>query len=210
MEDDADPEYLWTFDSAPSDHWNSCKHCMQRRMHRSLDAETPPKSPFIRPHLSTISNGSSIISKKTLSSAARIWVLVVAFGLLFTITRLFSSKDSQKHSFYNQDALHPINYLNQTSSLAPPFAFCPVHGSMDVIGNKYGAHAMAKSRLHLGSGARVQRLIHRVRIDDTFTLWDFIECPFLIFPQAMSGQPVTISVLGGSSKYTFQYPFICR
>ncbi|KAG8834849.1 cap64-like protein [Serendipita sp. 399] len=92
--------------------------------------------------------------------------------------RLLSKNSTTNHSFYNQDVLHPINYLNTSTNHPPPFSFCPIHGPGDAIGNKYGAHAMAMSRLHLGSGARIQRLIHR----------------------AMSGQPVTISVLGGSNE----------
>jgi hypothetical protein len=57
-----------------------------------------------------------------------------------------------------------------------PFDFCPVFGPGDRIGSKYGQLVMSQSRVHLGSGARVQKVIHR----------------------ALLGQPVTISVLGGS------------
>lgn len=156
----------------------AAEHRMQRRMHRALDTETPPKSPFIRPNLSSTPKADGILTKKNITSTARIWTLVVTFSLLFAITRLFSSKEAHSHSFYDQDALHPVNYLNQ-SNLGVPFDFCPVHGSTDVIGNKYGAHAMAKSRLHLGSGAHIQRLIHRVSIAGLCLLGSHID--LLIF-----------------------------
>jgi hypothetical protein len=140
---------------------------MQQRVHRSMDNHlgTPPKSPFIRPHLNQ-SNGRSFDKNRAAlfaSSTARIWAIIVGICVIFTITRLFAGKSTVTTSFYDQASLHPVNYLNTSRSTPPPFPFCPVHGPGDVIGNKYGAHAMAKSRLHLGSGARIQRLIHRVR-----------------------------------------------
>ncbi|KAG8800843.1 cap64-like protein, partial [Serendipita sp. 400] len=147
---------------------------MQRRMHRSFDG-TPSKSPFIRPHLN--GGDEEDVTRPKSPLAFSMWALLL-FGvcILLVFMRLLSGSSPTSHSFYNQDALHPINYLNGTAVHPPPFNFCPIHGPGDVVGNKYGAHAMAMSRLHLGSGARIQRLIHR----------------------AMSGQPVTISVLGGS------------
>ena len=134
--------------------------------HRSSDSQSgnPPKSPFIRPHL----NGDSGLDKKRSMSAlfassfsARIWAIFIGICVIIAITRLFGTS-SVTTSFYNQDSLHPVNYLNTSQSAPPPFPFCPVHGPGDIIGNKYGAHAMAKSRLHLGSAARIQRLLHRV------------------------------------------------
>lgn len=152
--------------SPPLQGW---KHDMQQRMHRSIDSQfgNPPKSPFIRPHL----NGDSVDKKRPVAlfgtpSSNRIWAIFIGICVIFAITRLFTSSSTVKTSFYNQDALHPVNYLNTSQSAAaasPPFPFCPVHGPGDIIGNKYGAHSMAKSRLHLGSGARIQRLLHRVR-----------------------------------------------
>lgn len=154
---------------------------MQHRVHRSIDNSlgNPPKSPFIRPHL----NGNDADKKSRpgaaflgTSSSFRIWAIFICICVIFVITRLFSGTSSSSTAFYNQDALHPINHFNASQSAPAPFPFCPVHGPGDIIGNKYGPHSMAKSRLHLGSGARIQRLLHR----------------------AMSGQPITISVLGGS------------
>jgi len=139
---------------------------MQHRMHRSTDNHigTPPKSPFIRPHLSQASGGGFDKKRTALlgSSTARIWAIIIGICFLFAVTRTFGGPSTANTSFYDPASLHPVNYLNTSQSTPPPFPFCPVHGPGDVIGNKYGAHAMAKSRLHLGSSARTQRLIHRV------------------------------------------------
>jgi hypothetical protein len=66
---------------------------------------------------------------------------------------------------------------NQTlRELGNPFGFCPTGGKGDALSNKYGATNLARTRVHAGGGARVQRVIRR----------------------AMSGLPVTIAVIGGS------------
>lgn len=142
---------------------------MQRRMHHLFDDRTkspdiPPKSPLIRPHLDT-PYGVSRTKKRALlfqSNTVRIWVLIMGIAVVYGIHRLFHSTSNTNHSFYNQEALYPVNYLNTSTPSFPPFSFCPVHGPGDAIGNKYGAHAIARSRLHLGSGARIHRLLHKV------------------------------------------------
>lgn len=74
--------------------------------------------------------------------------------------------------------LHGVNNpIGNSSEVANPFDFCPVFGPKDDIAKKYGVVPLSQSRLHLGSGGRVHRVIHK----------------------ALLGQPVTISVLGGSS-----------
>jgi hypothetical protein len=70
------------------------------------------------------------------------------------------------------------DYLNASASDPPPFAFCPVFGPGDAIAEKRGQWGLLRSRLHMGSGARVQKLVQK----------------------AMAGGPITISVLGGSSE----------
>ena len=67
---------------------------------------------------------------------------------------------------------------NTTCSLAYQTldGFCPSYSPGDEIGAKYGAITLSKSRMHLGSGARIQRVLNK----------------------ALAGQSVTISVLGGS------------
>jgi hypothetical protein len=71
------------------------------------------------------------------------------------------------------------DYLNASASDPPPFAFCPVFGPGDAIGEKRGQWGLLRSRLHMGSGARVQKVIQK----------------------GLAGEAVTISVLGGSSGF---------
>jgi hypothetical protein len=68
--------------------------------------------------------------------------------------------------------------LNASEAAPNPFDFCPVYGPGDEIGLKHGAATLGRTRLHLGTGARVQRVLNR----------------------ALTGQPVTISILGGSGE----------
>lgn len=79
---------------------------------------------------------------------------------------------------YSNADLKSKNYFNASEAGPNPFAFCPNYGPGDELGAKYGAVTLSKSRGHLGSGARIQRVLNR----------------------ALAGQPVTISVLGGSSE----------
>ena len=66
--------------------------------------------------------------------------------------------------------------LPQLKRTCQPFDFCPSYSPGDKIGTKYGTVTLSKSRMHLGSGARIQRVLNK----------------------ALAGQSVTISVLGGS------------
>lgn len=61
-------------------------------------------------------------------------------------------------------------------SAPPPFTFCPTFGPNDELGAVYGQDAIMKTRAHVGSSERVQKVIKR----------------------AMAGLPITIGVLGGS------------
>ena len=106
------------------------------------------------------------------------------FGFVMFFTRIIFPQEAAtnpppRHPFLSPN-VKPKNYLNATAAREEPnpFEFCPLFGEGDEVGNKYGVHALAKSRLHLGSGARVQRVVHK----------------------ALSGLPVTISVLGGSGE----------
>ena len=69
-----------------------------------------------------------------------------------------------------------MNYFNATEVGPNPFTFCPAYGPGDELGTKYGALTLAKSRIHAGTGGRVQRVLNK----------------------ALAGHPVTISVIGGS------------
>lgn len=84
---------------------------------------------------------------------------------------------SHTHSS-NTHTLTPRDYLNNSRTDPAPFDFCPVFGPGDAIAARRGQFELLKSRLHMGTGARVQRVLHK----------------------AMSGAPVTMSILGGSSE----------
>lgn len=74
--------------------------------------------------------------------------------------------------------LTPRDYLNNSRVDPAPFEFCPVFGPGDAIAARRGQFELLKSRLHMGTGARLQRVLHK----------------------AMSGAPITVSILGGSSE----------
>lgn len=72
--------------------------------------------------------------------------------------------------------LEPRDYFNNSQTDPAPFEFCPVFGPGDAVAARRGQFELLRSRLHLGTGARIQRVLNK----------------------AMQGLPVTISVLGGS------------
>lgn len=74
--------------------------------------------------------------------------------------------------------LSAADFQNASLSDPPPFSFCPVFGPGDTVAERRGQVPLLKSRLHVGTGARVQRVLQK----------------------AMAGHPVTISVLGGSGR----------
>ena len=129
----------------------------------------------------------------------RIWLLVAGCFGLFTLSRLLI-RTSPHHlrpfppsnlidSIASSDEVSPYraaqlltagDYLNASASDPAPFDFCPVFGPGDVVAERRGQWGLLKSRMHTGSGARVQRVVQK----------------------AMAGLPVTISVLGGSGGST--------
>lgn len=124
-------------------------------------------------------------SSFSLTSPAGQRALLILGGLvsLFVVTRIFFPADSYiSHAPLPLQPLIARNYLNSTKSEPAPFGFCPHYGPGDPVASKYGAHNLARSRLHMGSGARIQRVVHK----------------------ALSGLPVTISVLGGSGRCHFE------
>ncbi|KAF8578818.1 hypothetical protein K439DRAFT_1395200 [Ramaria rubella] len=121
---------------------------------------------------------SARLQRRTLGLTHRIWALVCVLLFFFLCIYILTPPpdDAPHHAFTNAH-LVPKDYLNASNDPEfAPFDFCPVYGPGDFIAQKYGAHALSRSKLHLGSGARVQRVIRK----------------------ALSGLPVTISVLGGS------------
>ncbi|ORX34281.1 capsular associated protein [Kockovaella imperatae] len=106
----------------------------------------------------------------------RIWVALGACLGFFALTRLVSSSADPTAIYSRHQLLSPLDYLNASASDPAPFDFCPVFGPGDEIAQRRGQWGLLRSRLHTGSGARVQRVVQK----------------------AMAGLPVTISVLGGS------------
>lgn len=123
----------------------------------------------------------SRLSRRNFGVTNRIWIILSLILAILLLSRYILSSSSSPsaggHRLLSSD-LKPKNYLNATElqHRESPFAFCPVYGEGDEVGKKYGALALTKARLHLGSGARIQRVVNK----------------------AMSGLPVTISVIGGS------------
>lgn len=125
---------------------------------------------------------SSLVSS---TSGQRVLLIVAGLVSLFFITKIFIPSDSSPlligaHQVQRTEQLVPRNWLNISTAAPPPFDFCPIYGPGDALATKYGAHNLARGRVHMGSGARIQRVIHK----------------------ALSGLPVTISILGGSGKST--------
>ena len=108
-----------------------------------------------------------------------IWIPVFFTLLLLTAIHFILSLlliDTTIPNYSNAD-LKAKNYLNSSEPVIPnPFDFCPSYSPGDKIGAKYGAVTLSKSRMHLRSGARIQR----------------------VSSKALARQSVTISVLGGS------------
>lgn len=167
---------------------------MQRRTAKS-SAHIAPPTPGLPPSaiLSSSDKQPSRLNQRTLGLPNRIWLILALFLSILVFTRLILPSHPSEAAYYLRNhpspysaALHPINYLNisdaDDEATQNPFPFCPTFGKGDVLAEKYGPLAISKSWLHLGSGARVQQVIHK----------------------ALLGQPVTISVIGGSGKHIRQ------
>ncbi|KAF8665047.1 hypothetical protein AX16_000659 [Volvariella volvacea WC 439] len=139
----------------------------------------------------------SRLNQRSFGITNRVWAIVflVLFVVTFThyvlLPFVHPSSSSTFSGLYgygygdggggllHKGPLKPINYFNANSTDAAkpnPFKFCPTFGPGDEISAKYDQTVLSKSRVHLGSGARIQRFLNR----------------------ALSGHPVTISILGSS------------
>lgn len=133
----------------------------------------------------------SRLSRRNFGVTNRIWIILSLILSIFLLSRYIlsssSSSSASGHRLLSSD-LKPKNYLNATElqQRGSPFAFCPVYGEGDEVGKKYSALALTKTRLHLGSGARIQRVVNK----------------------ALNGLPVTVSVIGGSGMLMFRFPLI--
>ncbi|KAG1805480.1 uncharacterized protein BJ212DRAFT_1283642 [Suillus subaureus] len=158
---------------------------MQRRSGsgKGLARISPPNQHRLTGMGSDPANHSNRWNQRRLGVTNRIWAIILGFILLVAVSRYISFSNHTRAGSFTTEGLIPKNYLHEanylignSSKAANPFNFCPVFGPKDEIANKYGVVPLAQSRLHLGSGGRVHRVIHK----------------------ALLGQPVTISVLGGS------------
>ena len=144
------------------------------------------------PYLTPSEKHPSKLNQRLWGLSHRIWIIIalIAFIILFSFLLpsdthflytpfSFRSSSSTTENDFDTSSLRAVNYMNATDE-PNPFPFCPTHGPGDEIGAKYGLHTMKKTVLHLGSGASVQRVIHK----------------------ALLGLPVTISVLGGSGAFS--------
>lgn len=120
----------------------------------------------------------SRLNQKSFGVTNRIWIILTLFLVLVLFTRSILPSDTSgpRHRVLHSD-LRPKNYFNVTDDEIP-FSFCPALGPGDELVSKYDPVTLSKTRFHLGSGARIQRVINK----------------------ALSGLPVTISVLGGSGE----------
>lgn len=154
---------------------------MQRRTGKGVAHIAPPLPPS-RMGSGISEQPSSRLNQKSFGVTNRIWLIIVLFLALILFTRSILPSDSShnsRHRLLHTDA-KPRNYLNISDSGTQPFSFCPALGPGDELVSKYDPVVLTKTRLHHGSGARIQRVIMR----------------------ALAGHPVTISVIGGSSEYS--------
>ncbi|KAG1886684.1 hypothetical protein F4604DRAFT_1283611 [Suillus subluteus] len=156
---------------------------MQRRSGSGKARISPPNPHRLTGMGPDPAKRANMWNQRRLGVNNRIWAIILGFILLVMVSRYISSSNRTRAGSFTTEGLVPKNYLHDanylignSSEAANPFDFCPVFGPKDEIANKYGVVPLAQSRLHLGSGGRVHRVIHK----------------------ALLGQPVTISVLGGS------------
>ncbi|KAJ7608455.1 hypothetical protein FB45DRAFT_387785 [Roridomyces roridus] len=150
---------------------------MQRRKGQAHIAPPTPSRDSSVSSMGSDHEKLSRLSQRSLGVTHRIWLILGLFVFLVTFTHFIypSPSPTPTFTFSNLD-LTPKNYLNASETGPNPFGFCPVYGPGDEIGMKHGAVTLGKTRMHLGSGARIQRVLNK----------------------ALTGQPVTISILGGS------------
>ncbi|RDB17322.1 hypothetical protein Hypma_001891 [Hypsizygus marmoreus] len=149
---------------------------MQRRSGRGQAHIAPPT--HHSSDMGTDAEKGSRLNQRNFGVTNRIWLIVSLFLFVVTFTHfaLPTTYQPPVTKQFSSAGLKAKNYLNASNTEPNPFDFCPAYGPGDEIGTKYGAQTLSKSRMHLGSGDRVQRVLNR----------------------ALAGQPVTISILGGS------------
>jgi hypothetical protein len=148
---------------------------MQRRTGRGQAHISPPQQ---------MSPDPEKASSRPIGVKNRLWILLLLIFIIAGTLFIWPIRGSRTVvQIYSNADVKAKNYFNATEAGPNPFLFCPNYGPGDELGAKYGAVMLSKSRFHLGSGDRVQRVLNR----------------------ALAGQPVTISILGGSSKWLIPY-----
>jgi hypothetical protein len=131
------------------------------------------------------SEKGSRLNQRNFGVTNRIWLIVSLFLFIIMFTHfVLPTHQPQQRTPYSATNLRPKNYLNGSDTEPNPFAFCPPYNPGDELGAKYGTQVLSKSRLHHGSGDRIQQVLNR----------------------ALAGLPVTISVLGGSGAFVVYAP----
>ncbi|BEJ11485.1 hypothetical protein CspHIS471_0109070 [Cutaneotrichosporon sp. HIS471] len=124
------------------------------------------------------SRWAAILRRKgKLGLSQRVWLgITIIIGFLLLTKLIVPSETATNPTVEEFNELKPHDYVNNSISDPAPFEFCPVFGPDDAIAARRGQFELLRSRVHTGTGARVQRVLRK----------------------AMRGMPVTISVLGGS------------
>ncbi|KAF8625721.1 hypothetical protein AX15_005227 [Amanita polypyramis BW_CC] len=151
---------------------------MQRRAKGQLRIASPGQG---SPHLGSDSEKLSRLNQRNFGVTNRIWLIIALFLSIVLLTHyvLPGPHSSLPQPAYSNANLKSKNYFQVKEPKDPlpnPFGFCPAYGPGDEVGNEYGPVKLGQSRLHLGSGARIQHVLNR----------------------ALAGHPITISVIGGS------------
>jgi hypothetical protein len=126
------------------------------------------------------SEKGSKLNQRNFGVTNRIWLIISLFLFIVVFTHFaLPTTHLPEPTSYSAANLKSKNYLNASDTEPNPFQFCPPYSPGDQLGMKYGTQVLSKSRMHLGSGDRIQQVLNR----------------------ALAGLPVTISVLGGSGTY---------
>ena len=156
---------------------------MQRRAGRGQAHIAPPTQRS--PVMGSESEKGSRLNQRNFGVTNRIWLIVSLFLFIIMFTHfVLPTHQPQQRTPYSATNLKPKNYLNGSDTDPNPFAFCPPYNPGDELGTKYGTQVLSKSRLHHGSGDRIQQVLNR----------------------ALAGLPVTISMLGGSGAFVHYAP----
>ena len=151
-------------------------------MHRRTRSGAARISLTASPGLGSHSEKTAKLSGSFFNLPKRVWLILLFVFVILVFTRFaLPSANSPSPVRWTNANLTPVNYFNDSyvQNGPDPFGFCPEGAEGDTLAAKYGASVLSQTRLHMGSGARIQRVVQR----------------------ALRGESVTISVIGGSGMY---------